>query len=744
MASLASRWHRGGSTVEVILEEGSSDDDDDFMEQEARLLQEAEFEPEQQSTASRPKFCEGEEQSPDAYGEAMAILAGLDREFAFNNPAAPATTVAPKPHVDVPIPIFVDNEAESYNQKKPAVTIQELNDDQQFDVDTKKSKYAVRTSSDNQFEMDENNCTNENIDHNNATNSTTIYSDDIPITACGRPDPSDDMVLPALAKNNTEDERFISPSDSALDNGQLFPCPSCGRTFLQKALERHAKVCQKASTKKRNVFDLVKKRLVGLDPVPKSKDPPKKKILKPEDEFQQCQTCQRKFGDKAYDRHVKWCMEKARRLQTSPPKDIEAVARQQKRLTYRPKTPSRKDSGGSGGSPSRKISNTSVESYDSPDLMTRSLSRCSNSSRKNEGSVDGRKKISYSGTKSLGRSSGISFLKDLEHTVETPDTHFVRNTTGRGSINRGPAPTRSSVLRQQKIDAAKSAEARSRTPNQGCPLHNPGAPMTPTLRRRAPSPSGSLYGSLPHKSSMRNQPSPASSLYGTLPHKRDSIGSNQSNDYSFKALVKPSVVRPSRSSYGLRREPEGIEHESTPKSSRPSSALQGGLYDHSQEYDHKRSQEYDPYQSAARQMQELLFGTSSGTAKNSGSGGSGDDPSANLRPSTNSAFQKYIPAANIPTTADIMSKLSSSNSSSGSRRTSWERETGNNKVNKTSESNGGSGSNWSGSSGNKPGYGESHGRMASKVAKFCHVCGNEFPVVDIRFCCECGVKRLGL
>ena len=102
------------------------------------------------------------------------------------------------------------------------------------------------------------------------------------------------------------------------------------------------------------------------------------------------------------------------------------------------------------------------------------------------------------------------------------------------------------MLRQQKIDAAKLAEARSRTPNQGCPLHNPGAPMTPTLRRRAPSPSGSLYGSLPHKSSMRNQPSPASSLYGTLPHKRDSIGSNQSNDYSFKALVKPSVVRPSR------------------------------------------------------------------------------------------------------------------------------------------------------------------------------------------------------
>ena len=31
----------------------------------------------------------------------MAILASLDREFAFNNPAAPTTTLAPtKPHVD--------------------------------------------------------------------------------------------------------------------------------------------------------------------------------------------------------------------------------------------------------------------------------------------------------------------------------------------------------------------------------------------------------------------------------------------------------------------------------------------------------------------------------------------------------------------------------------------------------------------------------------------------------------------
>jgi len=715
MASLASRWHRGGSTVEVILEEGSSDDDD-FMEQEARL-QAAEFEQEEQqldSTASRPKFCEGEEQSPDAYGEAMAILAGLDREFAFNSNSA-ATAPKPKPKVEVTL---VDDEAESYDQKKSAVTIQELNDDQQF-------------------EMDETNYASENTNHNDADYTTNESPVDIPITTTTRYDPSDDMVLPALANNiNLEEEKFISPSDTALDNGQLLPCGVCGRTFLQKALERHIKICKKASTKKRNVFDLAKQRLKGLDLVPASKDPPKKKIVKPEDEFQQCPSCQRKFGDKAYDRHVKWCMEKARRLQTSPPKDVEAIARVEARIKYRPKTPSRKESSGSGGSPSRKVSNTSDRSMGSPDLMTRSLSRCSTGSRNgnNDGS-GGRKKISYSGTKSLGRSSGISFLKDIEHTVETPDTHFVRNTTGRGSIKRGPAPTKSSVLRQAKIDAAKSAEARSKTPNQNCALHNSaGGSMTPTLRRRAPSPSGSLYGSLPHRSSMRN-PSPASSLYGTLPHKSSYNGGN---DYSFKALVKPSVVRPSRSSYGMRREPEGIEHETTPKSSRPSSALQGGLYDHS------HSQEYDPYQSAARQMQELLFGASSGTTKNSTGSrkGSGEDPNANLRPSTNSAFQKYIPAANIPSTADIMSKLSSSNnSSSGSRRTSWERDLGNNKVNGANNSGGGS-SNYS-SSNNKSGWDEKHGRLASKVAKFCHVCGNAFPMPDIRFCCECGVKRLG-
>ena len=63
--------------------------------------------------------------------------------------------------------------------------------------------------------------------------------------------------------------------------------------------------------------------------------PKKTKIVKPEDEFQQCPSCSRKFGPKAYDRHVKWCMEKARRISNSPKKDLEALAKLQTRISYR-------------------------------------------------------------------------------------------------------------------------------------------------------------------------------------------------------------------------------------------------------------------------------------------------------------------------------------------------------------------------------------------------------------------------
>ena len=103
------------------------------------------------------------------------------------------------------------------------------------------------------------------------------------------------------------------------------------------------------------------------------------------------------------------------------------------------------------------------------------------------------------------------------------------------------------------------------------------------------------------------------------------------------------------SSYGMRREPEGIEHDSdNSKSEVESTSIIRGSYDH--------SQEYDPYQSAAKQMQELLFGITSSNNSSSAA--------ANLRPSTNSAFQKYIPGNDVPSTADINNKFGGGGSSS--------------------------------------------------------------------------------
>ena len=51
-----------------------------------------------------------------------------------------------------------------------------------------------------------------------------------------------------------------------------------------------------------------------------------------------------------------------------------------------------------------------------------------------------------------------------------------------------------------------------------------------------------------------------------------------------------------------------------------------------------------------------------------------------------------------------------------------------------------------GSSSNGGGHTTSSSSASSgidvKVARFCHECGNPFALPSIRFCCECGVKRL--
>ena len=85
----------------------------------------------------------------------------------------------------------------------------------------------------------------------------------------------------------------------------------------------------------------------------------------------------------------------------------------------------------------------------------------SRSNSRNEGVMSMSMSMAAGGDSSLKRSrslrvagsgcgnSGISSLNNSAHTVETEDTHFIRAQTGRGSIKRGPAPTKASVLRAQ-------------------------------------------------------------------------------------------------------------------------------------------------------------------------------------------------------------------------------------------------------------------------------------------------------
>nr|XP_040580785.1 uncharacterized protein LOC121129167 [Lepeophtheirus salmonis] len=160
------------------------------------------------------------------------------------------------------------------------------------------------------------------------------------------------------------------------------------------------------------------------------------------------------------------------------------------------------------------------------------------------------------------RTSNISYLYNKDHIQESDDTQFVRSATGRGSIKKGPAQTKASQLRQLKNEAAVAknepefiyAKSRSVTPGMSRSFTE-----TPPMRQN------SFY--LKRSASTRTRPV-------------------MNHEY----LVRPNVLRPT----SKRFEPEGIE--------------MSGDYDH--------SIEYDPYQLAANQMNELLFGSS-----NHGGGG---------------------------------------------------------------------------------------------------------------------------
>ena len=69
----------------------------------------------------------------------------------------------------------------------------------------------------------------------------------------------------------------------------------------------------------------------------------------------------------AFEDHVKWCQEKSRRLQDSPKKDHEAIAKLNLRITYKPKTPllARKSTGSSTAGASELDDDRRKESFES-------------------------------------------------------------------------------------------------------------------------------------------------------------------------------------------------------------------------------------------------------------------------------------------------------------------------------------------------------------------------------------------
>ncbi|KAM9713242.1 zinc finger C2HC domain-containing protein 1A isoform 1-T1 [Menidia menidia] len=142
----------------------------------------------------------------------------------------------------------------------------------------------------------------------------------------------------------------------------LAQCHTCKRWFFPKVLDKHGKICQKSTTKRRKVFDSSRQRAEGTDistlkPIkPKSQssaasvkaEPPKKpsnwrkkhedfiatiraaksltQVIKDggplpppppptyDPDYIQCPYCQRRFNESAADRHIKFCQEQAARM----------------------------------------------------------------------------------------------------------------------------------------------------------------------------------------------------------------------------------------------------------------------------------------------------------------------------------------------------------------------------------------------------------------------------------------------
>ncbi|XP_063063299.1 zinc finger C2HC domain-containing protein 1A isoform X2 [Engraulis encrasicolus] len=148
-------------------------------------------------------------------------------------------------------------------------------------------------------------------------------------------------------------EEFDDPEYAPPNDEQLLPCSICGRTFFSSKLKKHMTICQKSAAKRRKVFDSSRQRAEGteistLKPIKPKPEPPKKQsnwrrkheefiatiraakgitqVMKEggplppppppsyDPDYIQCPYCQRRFGENAAERHIKFCKEQAARI----------------------------------------------------------------------------------------------------------------------------------------------------------------------------------------------------------------------------------------------------------------------------------------------------------------------------------------------------------------------------------------------------------------------------------------------
>ncbi|XP_043254218.1 uncharacterized protein LOC122398440 [Colletes gigas] len=159
----------------------------------------------------------------------------------------------------------------------------------------------------------------------------------------------------------------------------LMPCAICARTFMPQSLEKHTRICERSTGRKRKPFDSSKQRIQGTelaeflprqerrrqddkscrsrswkqthdeflrairaarceleDTTMQKQSSPNAPSSAPTRANEQgvCPTCNRHFGIKAYDRHVAWCKERVTRVTLSPATNI-AKERLEARMRYR-------------------------------------------------------------------------------------------------------------------------------------------------------------------------------------------------------------------------------------------------------------------------------------------------------------------------------------------------------------------------------------------------------------------------